>query len=84
MTEADALKVSREAVSAWLPQLTSWLCLKKANRVGLDTPKARDKTVHRARKQTRTSCVRRVRLGSFQGRIGSSSVFCNKLLLMCA
>ena len=31
-----------------------------------------------------TSCVRRVRLRSFQGRIGSSSVFCNEWLFMCA
>ena len=47
MTEADALGVSKAAVSAWLSQLTSWLCLKKANHAGLDTPKARSKTVHR-------------------------------------
>ena len=31
-----------------------------------------------------TSCVRRVRLGSNRARIGSSSVFCNKWLFMCA
>ena len=31
-----------------------------------------------------TSCVRRVRLRSFQGRIGSSSVFCNEWLFMRA
>ena len=31
-----------------------------------------------------TSCVRRVRLGSFHARIGSSSVFCNAWLFLCA
>ena len=31
-----------------------------------------------------TSCVRRVRLGSNRARIGSSSVFCNEWLFMCA
>ena len=31
-----------------------------------------------------TSCVRRVRLGSFHARIGSSSVFCNEWLCLCA
>ena len=31
-----------------------------------------------------TSCVRRVWLGSFQRVIGSSSVFCNEWLFMCA
>ena len=31
-----------------------------------------------------TSCVRRVRLGSFQRVIGSSSMFCNEWLFMCA
>ena len=30
-----------------------------------------------------TSCVRRVRLRSFQGRIGSLSVFCNEWLFVC-
>ena len=29
-----------------------------------------------------TSCVRRVRLGSFHARIGSSSVFCNEWLCL--
>ena len=47
MTEANALQVSSAAVSAWLPQLTAWICLKKANHVGLDTFKARSKRVHR-------------------------------------
>ena len=47
MTEANALQVSSAAVSAWLPQLTAWICLKKANHVGLDTPKARSKRVHK-------------------------------------
>ena len=31
-----------------------------------------------------TSCVRRLRLRSFYARIGSSSVFCNKWLFLCA
>ena len=31
-----------------------------------------------------TSCVRRVRLRSFHARIGSSSVFCNEWLFLCA
>ena len=31
-----------------------------------------------------TSCVQRVRLRSFHARIGSSSVFCNKWLVLCA
>ena len=31
-----------------------------------------------------TSCVRRVRLGSFHARIGSSSVFCNEWLCLSA
>ena len=31
-----------------------------------------------------TSCVRRVRLGSFQARMCSPSVFCNEWLLLCA
>ena len=31
-----------------------------------------------------TSCVRRVRLGSFQRVLGSSAVFCNEWLFMCA
>ena len=30
-----------------------------------------------------TSCVRRLRLGSFHPRIGSSSVFCNGWLFLC-
>ena len=47
MTEANALQVSNAAISAWLPELTAWICLKKANHAGLDTPKARSKSVHR-------------------------------------
>ena len=31
-----------------------------------------------------TSCVRRVRLRSFRGRIGSPLVFCKEWLFMCA
>ena len=31
-----------------------------------------------------TSCVRRLRVRSFQRRIGSSSVCCNEWLFMCA
>ena len=31
-----------------------------------------------------TSCVRRVRLGSFLSRMGSSSVFCTEWLCLCA
>ena len=31
-----------------------------------------------------TSCVQRVRLRSFHARIGSSSMFCNKWLVLCA
>ena len=31
-----------------------------------------------------TSCVRRLRFGSFSRSIGSSSVFCNEWLFLCA
>ena len=61
MTEADALKVSKAAVAAWLQELTGWLGLKKVSHLGLDTPKARKKTVHRFGDSVQSNAVARKR-----------------------
>ena len=61
MTEADALKVCKAAVAAWLQELTGWLRFKKVSHLGLDTPKARNKIVHRFGDSAQSSAVARKR-----------------------
>ena len=58
---ADALKVSKAAVAAWLPELTGWLRLKKVSHPGLDTPNARNKTVHRFGESAQSNALARKR-----------------------
>ena len=44
----------------------------------------RVKWLHAAGDERYRTCVRRVRLRSFHARSGSSSVFCNEWLFLCA